>query len=65
MIAPNDAQQCYHDDDIGLASLVDHNPEVIANTDVVKHYIGLHSVMFDKEQCEIPSTGCSLEFQAF
>ena len=36
MIAPNDAQQCYHDDDIGLASLVDHNPEDITNTDVVK-----------------------------
>ena len=29
MIAPNDAQQCYHNDDIGLASLVDHNPEEI------------------------------------
>ena len=36
MIAPNDAQQCYHDDDIGLASLVDHNPGDIANTDVFK-----------------------------
>ena len=49
MIAPNDAQQCYHDDDIGLASLVDHNPEDIANTDVVNT---LHTVTlkpYDKQ----------------
>ena len=32
MIAPNDAQQCYHDDDIGLTSLVDNNPDRIARS---------------------------------
>ena len=38
MIAPNDAQQCYHDDDIGLGSLVDYNPEGIANTAMYNEY---------------------------
>ena len=53
MIAPNDAQQCYHDDDIGLTSLVDNNPDRIARSHIFDFDYYTKSYTLEKEHFQI------------